>query len=338
MPASGRNTYLTDTMIVVSLDPTTETVSMVSVPRDMVDVPLGDGRSFRGKINGLVSYARHHPKQFPGSDGTGFDVLMGALGALLDIPIKYYATVSLGGFVSVVNTLGGVNVNVAHAFCDPGLRRVRLRERLLDHGRPASPQRQPGARLRPRPEGGRARATSPGPRASRKSSPASASPSCTATSSTTRSGCSRRSARPSQTNVPRKMLPDLADYASQVGRDQTYRAVITHPLVGSGNDCARVDPDPGHPGHPQARRQAVPDRWVDAQREVRRAACTGSVKGSGVEELRPGATTAQADAQADAKPTAKPSAKPSATPEPAAAVREPVARALAVLRDARPSS
>ena len=62
-------------MIVVSLDPVTETVSMVSIPRDMVDVPLADGRKYSGKINGLVSYARHHPKQFPGSDGTGFDVL-----------------------------------------------------------------------------------------------------------------------------------------------------------------------------------------------------------------------------------------------------------------------
>ena len=42
---------------------------MVSIPRDMVDVPLSDGRKFRGKINSLVSYARHHPKQFPGSNG-----------------------------------------------------------------------------------------------------------------------------------------------------------------------------------------------------------------------------------------------------------------------------
>ena len=36
-----------------------------------------------------------------------------ALGSLLDLKIKYYATVNLGGFVSVVNTLGGVNVDVA---------------------------------------------------------------------------------------------------------------------------------------------------------------------------------------------------------------------------------
>ncbi|MGZ6328253.1 MAG: hypothetical protein ACXWN2_06010 [Candidatus Limnocylindrales bacterium] len=41
----GRNTYLTDTMIVASLDPVSETVSMVSIPRDMVDVPLPTGAS-----------------------------------------------------------------------------------------------------------------------------------------------------------------------------------------------------------------------------------------------------------------------------------------------------
>ena len=41
---SGRNTYLTDTMIVVSLDRSNRTVSMLSIPRDMVDVPMPDGR------------------------------------------------------------------------------------------------------------------------------------------------------------------------------------------------------------------------------------------------------------------------------------------------------
>ena len=106
-------------MIVVSLDPATRTVSMLSIPRDMVDVPMPDGRQYRDKINSLVSYARHHPAQFPGSDGTGFDVLMGALGTLLNTQIDYYAKVDLGGFVRVVDVLGGVDVNVARAFCDP---------------------------------------------------------------------------------------------------------------------------------------------------------------------------------------------------------------------------
>ena len=115
----GRNTYLTDTMIVMSVDPTGHTVSMVSIPRDMVDVPLPDGRTYRGKINSLASYARHHPRQFPGYDGTGSDVLMDALGALLKIELDYYATVNLGGFVNVIDTLRGIDVNVQRSFCDP---------------------------------------------------------------------------------------------------------------------------------------------------------------------------------------------------------------------------
>ena len=109
---AGRNTYLTDTMIVVSLDPVGQTVSMISIPRDMVDVPLPDGRKFSGKVNGLVSFARHHQGTFPGSNGKGFDVLMGALGTLLKVRIDHYAVVNLGGFVNVVDTLGGIDVNV----------------------------------------------------------------------------------------------------------------------------------------------------------------------------------------------------------------------------------
>ena len=70
-----RNTALTDTMIVASLDPVLKTVSMVSVPRDMVDVPLARGGVFHPKVNGLVSYVRWHPDQFPGYRGSGQAVL-----------------------------------------------------------------------------------------------------------------------------------------------------------------------------------------------------------------------------------------------------------------------
>ena len=62
----GRNTALTDTMIVASLDPVGKTVSMVSIPRDMVDAPLPKGGKFSAKINGLVAYVRWHPDAVPG--------------------------------------------------------------------------------------------------------------------------------------------------------------------------------------------------------------------------------------------------------------------------------
>src|SRR5204862_6089644 len=34
-----------------------------------------------------------------------------------------------------------------------------------------------------------------------------------------------------QTNIPRSLVPDLADMATRIGRKQTYRVVITHPPV-----------------------------------------------------------------------------------------------------------
>jgi len=115
----GRTTFLTDTLIVASLDPVAGTVSLLSLARDTVDVPLPGGGTFSGKINSLLSYARLHPDEFPGSTGDGHDVLMAAIGTLLGLDIHFYAQVNLGGFVALVNSVGGVEVNVANSFCDP---------------------------------------------------------------------------------------------------------------------------------------------------------------------------------------------------------------------------
>jgi len=230
-----RNTYGTDTMIVVSMDPATETVSMISVPRDMVDVPLADGRTYRGKINGLVSFVRHHPRQFPKNDGTGFDVLMGALGKLLDIKIDYYAAVTLGGFVQVVNTLGGVDVNVARAFCDPRyLEYGFTRGFSITAGKHHLNGNQALAYARVRKAAGESDFT----RAARQQEVLSGIRDRVVKGGFVNDpiGLLRAVGKTVTTNVPRKLLPDLADAAAKIGRDGTYRAVISHPLVGSGND------------------------------------------------------------------------------------------------------
>ena len=115
--AAGRSEFLTDTMIVASLDPIAGAVSMVSVPRDMVDVPLPDGRTFRPKINSLVSYANNNPRKFKGAT-SGEAVLAAALGELLDVHIDGWAEVNLPGFVTVINSIGGIDVTVRNALCD----------------------------------------------------------------------------------------------------------------------------------------------------------------------------------------------------------------------------
>jgi polyisoprenyl-teichoic acid--peptidoglycan teichoic acid transferase len=107
---------LTDTMMVASLDPVGHTVSLVSIPRDLVSTPLGNGDVFGPKINSLYAYAQAHPDEFPAG---GMRTLQGALGALLDIPIQYYARVDFKGFVDIVDAVGGVDIVAPRSFDDP---------------------------------------------------------------------------------------------------------------------------------------------------------------------------------------------------------------------------
>jgi len=115
--APGRTSVLTDTMMVVSFDPVGKTASLVSLPRDLVNVPLGDGDEFGPKLNSLMSYADRHPKAFPAG---GLATLQNAVGALLGIPIHYHATMEFEGFIHMVDAVGGVDIDVAKAIDDPG--------------------------------------------------------------------------------------------------------------------------------------------------------------------------------------------------------------------------
>jgi LCP family protein required for cell wall assembly len=89
---------------------------MLSVPRDLINVPLGDGNDFGPKINSLMSYADRNPDEFPQG---GVAALRDALGALLGIEIHYYARMEFPGFVDMVDAVGGVDVLVAEGFSDP---------------------------------------------------------------------------------------------------------------------------------------------------------------------------------------------------------------------------
>ncbi len=112
-----RTETLTDTMMVVSLDPVGHTISMVSIPRDLVNVPLGTGDEYGPKLNSLYSYAERNPEIFPQG---GMRALQDAVGALLRIPITYYARIDFTGFVEMVDAVGGVDIKVKKALSDPG--------------------------------------------------------------------------------------------------------------------------------------------------------------------------------------------------------------------------
>ncbi len=115
----GRTEHLTDTILVVSLDPVTGHTAMISIPRDLYGVKLPDGRTYNAKINSLLIIATNNKQRYPlGGVGT----LKATVGELLGIKIDYFAAINLLGFKQAVESIGGVDVNVTRAIRDPTYR------------------------------------------------------------------------------------------------------------------------------------------------------------------------------------------------------------------------
>lgn len=114
--APDRTTALTDTMLVVSLDPDTGQSAMISIPRDLYGAPLPDGTPFNQKLNALMATAASDPARYPlGGVGT----LKATVGELLGAPIHYFAAVNLLGFKQAIDAVGGVDITVERAVNDP---------------------------------------------------------------------------------------------------------------------------------------------------------------------------------------------------------------------------
>ena len=114
--SSIRTHALTDTLIVASVDPKTGATSMVSFPRDIAEFGLYGGGTFAGKVNSFANYAESRPQQYP--DG-GVASLMREVGFLLGIPIHYYASVNLDGFLDVIGAMDYVTINNPRDIADP---------------------------------------------------------------------------------------------------------------------------------------------------------------------------------------------------------------------------
>jgi LCP family protein required for cell wall assembly len=112
----GREHALTDTIMLVSVDPDTGKVAMLSFPRDISNFALYNGGTYGGKINSLMTYARLHPDQFP--DG-GLPTLAQQVGFIAGVPVQYFAAINLDGFQKVIDLVGGVDVDNPKPINDP---------------------------------------------------------------------------------------------------------------------------------------------------------------------------------------------------------------------------
>jgi LCP family protein required for cell wall assembly len=124
----GRDEALTDTILVVSIDPVARSAVMVSIPRDTGFVPLPD-RSiypdglYPDKINSLSSVAEQNAElwcpDLPSARACGLRTLERSAGLYLGIPIHYYATIDLTGFAELIDALGGVELCLPGKLVDP---------------------------------------------------------------------------------------------------------------------------------------------------------------------------------------------------------------------------
>lgn len=101
---------LTDSMMVMSLDPRNNEVAMLGIPRDLyVKIP-GFGYD---KIN-----AANADGDVANKDG-GPELAKQVVSSVLDIPIHYFIRVNFTGFKKAVDSVNGISVNVAQSLYDP---------------------------------------------------------------------------------------------------------------------------------------------------------------------------------------------------------------------------
>ena len=106
-PEDGNSPSRSDTVMLIRADPVTNTMSLLSFPRDLiVNGRCPDGRTYTGRINEAYSYC--------GPAGT-----LETVRSVTGLPIHYLITVNFQGFVDVVNKLGGVWMDVDRRYYNP---------------------------------------------------------------------------------------------------------------------------------------------------------------------------------------------------------------------------
>lgn len=97
----------TDTIIVVVVNPKKKNYTMFSIPRDTMADMVGDDSNDVQKINAAYSIG-------------GAKMAMKTVSNLLNIPVKYYALVNMGGLMKLVDYVGGIYVTPPLTFTYSG--------------------------------------------------------------------------------------------------------------------------------------------------------------------------------------------------------------------------
>ncbi|MDY7079006.1 MAG: LCP family protein [Chloroflexota bacterium] len=110
-PDSGLAVNNTDTLMLFHLDPDAQRIVILSIPRDLyVEIPGREQK--QGRIN--TAYALGE------QGGTGGLVLARqTVSATLGIPVQHAALLDFHAFITLIDAIGGVDVEVPYAISDP---------------------------------------------------------------------------------------------------------------------------------------------------------------------------------------------------------------------------
>jgi len=114
--------YLTDSMMLVVVDPAQKTLSLLSFPRDSwVPMSFNGTTSIYSKINTAYAFAEDPSlysdrlSKYTGSRGAG-TFAADTVSNLLGVPIRYYLALDFTGFRQMIDAVGGVDVDVPDSF------------------------------------------------------------------------------------------------------------------------------------------------------------------------------------------------------------------------------
>jgi polyisoprenyl-teichoic acid--peptidoglycan teichoic acid transferase len=114
-----------DSMTVASIDAETGRTVLVSLPRNLEDVPFPESSPLHAKfpegyscpdhscmLNAIYTYATEHPGLYPGVRNPGAQATMEAIEGATGLQVNYWALIDLKGFEDLVDAVGGITMDV----------------------------------------------------------------------------------------------------------------------------------------------------------------------------------------------------------------------------------
>lgn len=105
---------LTDSMMIVTINPHKKITTLISVPRDIMTSITGFENTFPQKLNAAYAFKEASDSNISLGDGVG--TAISTLQKMFNFPINYYAMVNMSGLGDVVNQLGGISVTAPLTF------------------------------------------------------------------------------------------------------------------------------------------------------------------------------------------------------------------------------